>query len=231
MAYALKYPTHLTKLILVSPVGIPCSQYAIDHSAFPEDEMHPNMQPRGSCSFAPTRPRRTRSILGAPSSKHTIPKHCYRNVPRWLRLLWRVNISPFTLIRSSGPFGPMLASAWTSAMTAALSSTEAHCLQQYLYSIFRQHGSGEYAPIQLLGPGPFAKLPLHSRIPQVILSRMVPVTMIYGANDWVDIKVGERLSRSVLTALVKSGRGSGGSEDSRRSRCGSPCFLGVFQRV
>src|SRR5436190_7344957 len=99
------------------------------------------------------------SILENPSVKNC----CYQHVSCWLRLLWWMNISSFTLVRFFGPFGPMLASAWTSDIFATLSPTESRSFQQYLYSIFRQHESGENVLTQLLNPGAYAMLPLNNR--------------------------------------------------------------------
>ena len=119
VAYAIKYPTHLIKLILISPVGIPCSQYAINCSS--RDE-HLDRQLQHLVF----------SILRRLSFKRSNSKQCYQHVPCFLHLLWWMNISPFTLVRLSGPFGPMLASAWTSDISATFSPTEA----RYFNSIF-----------------------------------------------------------------------------------------------
>ena len=48
-------------------------------------------------------------------------------------------------------------------------------------------------------------LPLNNRIPHIVLSSKIPITLVYGSNDWVDVEAGESMLKSVQTALIKDG--------------------------
>lgn len=192
VCYALKYPGHLNKLILASPVGIPEDPYAVN-----EDLPEPTD--------------------GAAQSEfqQDQDKPPRRQLPKWVRTLWDANISPFTFVRLAGPIGPRLVSGWTTRRFAHLPPEEGQALHDYSYSIFRQRASGEYALAYVLAPGAFARSPLIRRIEGVgrqyiqpatasstannadaaSLPRRsseleretgVPVVFIYGDKDWMD---------------------------------------------
>lgn len=146
-----------------------------------------------------------------------------RPLPKWLVYLWDANISPFSIVRWAGPFGPRFVSGWTSRRFSHLPVDESDALHNYAYSLFRQRGSGEYALAYILAPGAFARSPLIRRIHGVgrqplppstqqsltqtpdgaassstslshkqKLSREtgIPIVMMYGENDWMDIAGG-----------------------------------------
>jgi cardiolipin-specific phospholipase len=180
VAYALKYPGRLNKLVLVSPVGIPEDPYAVsadmpdagdsalanefsqDQSTIASGEGDEDTQkiiPRGDGNnFLNARSKDSADSSGVPRR---------RPVPKWLTYLWDANISPFTLVRWSGPLGPRLVSGWTHRRFSHLPAAEAQALHDYSYSIFRLRGSGEYALAYILAPGAFARSPLIRRIHHV----------------------------------------------------------------
>ncbi|OCK82544.1 alpha/beta-hydrolase [Lepidopterella palustris CBS 459.81] len=176
VAYALKYPGHLNKLILASPVGIPEDPFAVSaEMPEPEDSTMANefTQDQGATinNSNSNLPRtadnnnflNARSKAGETSSSGTsTPPR--RPLPRWLTYLWDANLSPFSFVRWSGPLGPRLVSGWTSRRFSHLPSEEAQALHDYSYSLFRQSGSGEYALAYVLAPGAFARSPLIRRI-------------------------------------------------------------------
>lgn len=184
VAYALKYPGRLNKLLLASPVGIPEDPRAVREeipepsestvaSEFTQDqqrvaEENPHL---GTCPAEPVNQNGAPSIVTPQitnktgnSSLNPPPR---RTLPKWFSYLWDANISPFTFIRWSGPFGPRLVSGWTSRRFSHLPTEEANALHSYSYSIFRLRGSGEYALAYILAPGAFARNPLIRRIHQV----------------------------------------------------------------
>lgn len=205
VCYALKYPGHLNKLILASPVGIPEDPYAVDDNASePESSTMQSefTQSQGQSTSSPAK------VQAQP------PK---RKMPWWLTSLWDANISPFSVVRLSGPLGPRLVSGWTSRRFSHLPDEEAQALHDYSYSLFRQRGSGEYALAHVLAPGAFARSPLIRRIQGVgrqylephatsspdnassnsantnaarLRETGIPVVLMYGENDWMDVKGG-----------------------------------------
>lgn len=247
VAYALKYPGHLNKLILASPVGIPEDPYAVN-AAMPEPEdstlanefaqseddivNRANPKIAESDKAAPaaraaagdnnnflnarSRAEKASSVHGSTSDK-TTPTAPRRPLPSWLTYLWDANISPFSLVRWAGPLGPRFVSGWTSRRFSHLPPDEAQALHSYSYSLFRQRGSGEYALAYILAPGAFARSPLIRRIqgvgrqliapppsppsssssspsPSAAVAKLretgIPVVMLYGENDWMDIAGG-----------------------------------------
>lgn len=245
VAYALKYPGRLNKLILASPVGIPEDPYAVN-AAMPEP---------GSSSLANevTRDQDTDTTTGSngaiPDSAKIPPATDNNNflnsrnmaekaaasngngastgsntppapkpaLRKWISYLWEANISPFSLVRWSGPLGPRLVSGWTSRRFSHLPPNEAQALHEYAYSLFRLSGSGEYALAYILAPGAYARSPLIRRIqgvgrqyisgseaknlvagspsepqssPDTEMKRRengIPIVLMYGENDWMDV--------------------------------------------
>lgn len=172
VAYALKYPGHLNKLILASPVGIPEDPYAV--SADMPDPQDATMANEFTQDAAETRNgvqpstadgnnfMNQRNKADTAKEANQPPK---RRLPGWLTYLWEANmVSPFTFVRWSGPLGPRLVSGWTSRRFSQLPQEEAQALHDYSYSLFRQRGSSEYALAYLLAPGAFARSPLIRRI-------------------------------------------------------------------
>ncbi|EKV11200.1 Alpha/beta hydrolase, putative [Penicillium digitatum] len=175
VAYALKYPGHLNKLILASPVGIPEDPYAIaadvaepPASTLSNELTQDERDITSSAAIPGTAPKAAdgsfitgRQPLSAGSVPPPAPR---RNLPKWFSYLWDANISPFSLVRWAGPLGPRLVSGWTSRRFSHLPAEEAKALHDYSYSIFSLRGSGEYALAYILAPGAFARSPLIHRV-------------------------------------------------------------------
>lgn len=220
VAYALKYPGHLNKLILASPVGIPEDPYAVNEDLpEPGDSRMQNefSQTQGESIGGANAPDNNnflnaRSKAEAAEQKSKPPP---RKMPKWLVTLWDANVSPFSIVRFAGPLGPRLVSGWTSRRFSQMPPDEAQALHDYSYSLFRQRGSGEYALAYILAPGAFARSPLIRRIQGVGRQYMeqhpsptpddaagsplpvskvretgVPVVLMYGEHDWMDVAGG-----------------------------------------
>lgn len=179
MNYCLKYPSHVDKLILVSPVGVPPNPFESQESA----EVDPSIVDP---------PDSTLQSEFSQSQKSTNKKEIQqpRPLPRWVTLLWEANFSPFMFVRI--PFvGAKFASGWTTRRFSQLPPGEQETLSQYAYQIFRLRGSGEFALAYLLAPGAYARRPLMQRVKGLqgdsVLKR---VTWIYGSYDWMDVDAG-----------------------------------------
>ena len=175
VAYALKYPGRLNKLILASPVGIPEDPHAVTaEMPEPSESTLPNevtQDQHRTATAAATPPPGTLQkgdnnvlLKGTADVQGTPDRPPRRMLPKWFAYLWDANISPFTLVRWTGPFGPRIVSGWTSRRFSHLPAEEAKSLHDYAYSIFSQRGSGEYALAYILAPGAFARSPLIRRI-------------------------------------------------------------------
>ncbi|KAI4276840.1 MAG: hypothetical protein LQ337_002224 [Flavoplaca oasis] len=183
VAYALKYPGHLNKLILASPVGIPEDPYAVNAAMpdptdstvtneFSQDQAatieHSNPEIPDSAktkgdnnNFLNARSKAQKQDVSGDDTNPSAPR---KPLPKWLTYLWDANISPFSLVRWAGPLGPRFVSGWTSRRFSHLPPDEAQALHNYAYSLFKQRGSGEYALAYILAPGAFARSPLIRRI-------------------------------------------------------------------
>ncbi|KAF9418780.1 hypothetical protein BGZ94_009598 [Podila epigama] len=172
--YALKHPERVEKLILASPVGIPEN---------PEAQKAPLPEPPKSSSS-------TESGAGEQSTKVPPPPPPPSSLLRKLAIgAWERNITPQSIMRFTGPFGPSLVAAYTSRRFAYLEADEL------------KSGSGEYALSTILAPGAYARWPLMDRLKDL----KMPTVFLYGESDWMDWKAGEKARRtmSVPTALMR----------------------------
>jgi len=181
--YCLKYPSHVDKLILVSPVGVPPNPFESNS----QTETDPSIvnPPDTTLQSEFSQPQK-------PTSKKEVQQP--RPLPRWVTLLWEANFSPFMFVRI--PFvGPKFASGWTTRRFSQLPSVEQETLSEYAYQIFRLKGSGEFALAYLLAPGAYARRPLMERVKGLrgdgVLKR---VSWIYGSYDWMDVDAGKEAS-------------------------------------
>ena len=216
VAYALKYPGHLKKLILASPVGIPEDPYAVNE-AMPE--------PQESTAVNEFTQSGTETTSGSSGSATTDKKQVQPRRPyaKWLTTLWDANISPFSIVRLPGPLGPRLVSGWTSRRFNHLEKDQSKALHDYSYSLFRQPGSGEYVLAYILAPGAYARSPLIRRMQGIgrqwitannedsaadavhrVREAGVPVVFMYGENDWMDVKGGHAATETILAEKKKA---------------------------
>ncbi|KAF2014243.1 alpha/beta-hydrolase [Aaosphaeria arxii CBS 175.79] len=166
VAYALKYPGRLNKLILASPVGIPEDPYAVNED-IPAEQDSAAAEIAHDASVTVKHQGDNNNFLNQREKADEVPdgKPPRRRLPGWLSYLWDTNsVSPFALVRWSGPLGPRLVSGWTSRRFSHLPQEEAQALHDYSYALFRQKGSSEYALFYILAPGAFARNPLIRRI-------------------------------------------------------------------
>ena len=236
VAYALKYPGHLKKLILASPVGIPADPYAINEALpepgsstleneFTQDQESVINDTKNAANAQATAALKNSAVQ---TNGTNAPR---RRLPGWFAWLWDANVSPFSIVRFSGPLGPRFVSGWTSRRFNHLPEHESKSLHDYAFSIFRQRGSGEYALPYILAPGAFARKPMVDRIEGVgrqlvarddgakLRETGIPVVMLYGENDWMDVAGGldaeVRLNKARTRALRDA------TEDEKRRENGS----------
>ncbi|KAI1172890.1 Alpha/Beta hydrolase protein [Nemania sp. FL0916] len=224
VSYALKYPGHIKKLILASPVGVPEDPYAVD-AEMPEPT-ESTMQAEFTVDQQATTAHHSGSkvpngnIQSAGATDAETPKR--RPYPNWLVWLWDANVSPFSIIRLAGPLGPRFVSGWTARRFNHLPETERQTLHDYAYSLFRQKGSGEYVLPYVLAPGAHARRPIINRIHAVgrqtitpatesspaVKENGFPIVFMYGENDWMDVAGGlaseERLKEAKAKVLLQA---------------------------
>ncbi|KAF7721126.1 hypothetical protein EC973_005373 [Apophysomyces ossiformis] len=193
VCYALKHPTRVEKLILVSPAGI---------AEGPRDqELKEKKPPRELLDREAS--QLNASLQEEANAAEAIARTSVpvRQIPSWVRYLWDRNITPMSIVRLSGPFGARLVNGYTSRRFAHLSTDEQHDLYDYLYNITSSTGSGEYALAAILAPGAYARKPLLHRLSQL----QMPTVFIYGEHDWMDYRAAEKASKNmkVPTKIVR----------------------------
>ncbi|PVG03530.1 alpha/beta-hydrolase [Serendipita vermifera] len=195
-AYALKYPQHVSRLVLLSPAGVPAGP----NTTVPAAELtRSRTHPEGSEVTQPPRE------LKNPNSKDVsgIKQEQVREIEEqkeekqkepWTRRLfvhlWEAGYSPFGVLRLGGPWAPLLVAKYTTRRFADLDPEHVRDLHQYLLQISLARGSGEYALSHILAPMAYARMPLEYRVAN--LSKDIPVTFVYGSHDWMDPEGGVR---------------------------------------
>ncbi|KAJ2090998.1 hypothetical protein IW138_002192 [Coemansia sp. RSA 986] len=185
--YALKYPEHVEKLVLLSPIGFP--------------EPPPDYEEKLRRGYGPARNRKPATVKDStPEYESTDAKPEEPAEPSRARLLmfraaiglWERNYTPQGVVRSAGPFGRRLINWYVSRFTW-LTDAQRNSLSEYAHQISTLPGSSEYALGDILRPGAFARLPLINRIDKIA----VPTVFMYGENDWVDHASGEQAIRRI----------------------------------
>lgn len=141
-------------------------------------------------------------------------------IPAWFDWLWEQNVSPFSLVRNSGPFGSMITSGWTSRRFAKLTQEERERLHRYTYAIFNARGSGEYYMPQILGAGAVAKVPLVDKIHNASCD----IAWVYGDDDWMPKEGGVECSKIINSQTAHS------SEFLVMENCGHHIYLDNYPR-
>jgi len=177
IAYTLKHPERVAKLVLLSPAGVPrgpnfteISRELTDHGADPEGEHHPAA---ASNSAEPASKAKVSSIRSSQK------KHSHQSEPqsfgrKVFTYLWEEGFSPFQVVRSTLFLGPMLIGKYSSRRFQGLTEEETRDLHDYIMNITLAKGSGEYCISHLLEPGAYARMPMVDRIAAV----KVPVTFV-----------------------------------------------------
>ncbi|KAG8857405.1 hypothetical protein FRB96_005704 [Tulasnella sp. 330] len=192
VVYTLRHPNRVSKLILISPVGVPHNPNvtgaaiqqaaAADMAAADSDPDFKTPNDSGSEVDA----KRPKSMAQQLESKERVSLR--RLLLATLKMAWEAGWSPFQAARSLGPLSPMIAAHYSHRRFKALPSEDIPSLMDYIYHILRAKGSGEYSISHILAPGAYARLPLIDRIDKVT----VPTTFVYGDRDWMDSKGGDR---------------------------------------
>ena len=188
-AYAFKYPEHVDKLVMVSPAGIErgYSQELDDRSVWSvfksekEQEAITELENQG--------PEISRELpdYDDEDAKLRHVERPRRSGNKLLMYLWNNHVSPFTIVRNSGLFGPKLMSRWSYWRFAQFPTAERDAMHIYAYKTFIAKPSGEYAITRILAPGALARMPIVDRVKN---SLKCPSVWIYGDDDWMHAPAG-----------------------------------------
>ena len=163
--YALRYPQHVKKLILVSPIGFPRNPTITTQESLNNDLSQAEHQDR------------VHEFSDAPETK---TRKFAKNL---VNFLWDRNYSPFDILRKTYFFAPLLVSSYSLRRFSSLSPDLQRDLYHYIYAISVQKASSEYSITHLLSFGAYARMPLIDRIQN--LDESIPITFLHGNIDWV----------------------------------------------
>ncbi|WWC65600.1 uncharacterized protein I303_108220 [Kwoniella dejecticola CBS 10117] len=218
-AYSVRYPERVSGLVLVSPAGIPHGpeymKYPLTSELSSQEKLKANSASAKITSNQ--RERETSQELEDAtdaaeaefSSSPNTPKGeakewakrreesvLRRGMMKFFVWGWERGLSPFTFLRSAGPFGPMWVGKYSSRRFAAQSEEDVRDLHSYIYGTSIMKGSGEYCISHILAPGAYARIPIVDRINRL----KVPVTFMYGDNDWMDVDGGHASVKALKEA-------------------------------
>lgn len=194
--YAMKYPTRVSKLILLSPAGIPRDPDTTEtYSREVTDDPVP-----GATDADQARTASTETVDSMRRGQREEQKK-ESNTRKLFTYLWEEGFSPFQVVRSSLFWGPMLVGKYSSRRFIGLSADDTKAMHEYILNITLAKGSGEYCISHLLAPGAHARRPIVDRISAL----KVPVTFAYGDNDWMDPEGGTES----VEKLRQAGNGQG----------------------
>ncbi|OWZ68336.1 hypothetical protein AYX15_00748 [Cryptococcus neoformans] len=227
-AYAVRYPERVSGLVLVSPAGIP---HGPEYVRYPlSAELSSQTQTQTQMGSQSQRLRREGSetsqeleeaVDAAEMELGTGPggdgsggkQGAKGEAKEWVKRReasvvrrgmmkffvwgWERGLSPFSILRTAGPLGPLWVGKYSSRRFAKQTEEDVRDLHAYIYGTSVMKGSGEYCISHILAPGAYARIPILDRIDRL----KIPVTFMYGDNDWMDVQGG----RDSATALAKAG--------------------------
>lgn len=137
IAYTLKYPTRVSRLILLSPAGIPRDAKAEVPSREVSDPQTTG-QPRGKAE------RATHSKLQSTRSEQSTEQGRESKRRQLFTYLWEEGWSPFQVVRTAGLWGPLLVGKYSSRRFIGLTPDDTNAMHEYILNITLAKGSGEY---------------------------------------------------------------------------------------
>lgn len=141
VVYALKYPTRVNKLILLSPAGVPRDP----NSTVPSRELSESQDTVRSGSAEPA----TKQNVGDIKAEQRAAQRQESRSRRLFTYLWEEGWSPFQVVRSTLFLGPMLVGKYSSRRFTGLSEEETRDMHDYILNITLAKGSGEYCICEL----------------------------------------------------------------------------------
>lgn len=138
IAYALKFPTRVNKLILLSPAGIPRGP----NTTVPSREM--DSQISTESTDADQAEPATKASVDSVRSEQRQEQRKETKTRRLLTYLWEEGWSPFQVVRSTVFWGPMLIGKYASRRFIGLGMDDTKAMNEYILNITLAKGSGEY---------------------------------------------------------------------------------------
>ncbi|PVV03686.1 hypothetical protein BB560_001828 [Smittium megazygosporum] len=194
--YALKYPQRINKLILESPVGLQRTPEGLDKfletgnfDLIDVEKIQENLNELKSNTSDTSSANeleiiaRERNLLFAERFKSIKPT--YKTLGKLAIKTWNNYISPQSLVRAAGRFGPGIINKYVEHF-GPLTEEERAGLGKYMYHVSAQPEGSERSICVILKALAFGRDPLLDRLDKL----KVPTYFIYGEKDWMDFKTG-----------------------------------------
>ncbi|XP_057577377.1 (Lyso)-N-acylphosphatidylethanolamine lipase isoform X3 [Hippopotamus amphibius kiboko] len=117
-----------------------------------------------------------------------------RAPPTWVKAVASVlgRSNPLAVLRVAGPWGPGLVQRFRPDFKRKFADFfDDDTISEYIYHCNAQNPSGETAFKSMMESFGWARRPMLERIH--LIRKDVPITMIYGANTWIDTSTGEKV--------------------------------------
>lgn len=220
VAYALKYPERVNRLVLLSPAGVPQGPDTTN----PEREFDDEEEPSGD-THAPSAQATHAEVEKLRSAqKQETPKQAQKRTEsrgrRIFSYLWEEGYSPFALARASSFWAPMLIGKYSSRRFSGLTEEETRNIHDYILNITLAKGSGEYCICKFclhhsLPPSlkpqfqhiylPQAHMPVYPSLTALMPSRYRSPLFMVTRIGWTPKAVKPPLRNSVKQEMVKGG--------------------------
>jgi cardiolipin-specific phospholipase len=147
VAYALKYPARVSRLVLLSPAGVPGDP----NTTVPSREITDDQTSDGYVSVDDAQLATKAKVEEIKSEQ----RNQGRRQGRFWKLftyLWEEGWSPFQVVRSAMWYGPILVGKYSARRFPGFTEEETREMHDYILNITLAKGSGEYCICSLLLP-------------------------------------------------------------------------------
>ncbi|VFV25096.1 (Lyso)-N-acylphosphatidylethanolamine lipase isoform X1 [Panthera pardus] len=127
-----------------------------------------------------------------------------RAPPTWFKAVASVlgRSNPLAVLRVAGPWGPGLVQRFRPDFKRKFADFfEDDTISEYIYHCNAQNPSGETAFKAMMESFGWARRPMLERIH--LIRKDVPITMIYGANTWIDTSTGKKVKMQRPDSYVR----------------------------
>ena len=157
VAYALKYPTRVSKLVLLSPAGVPRDP----NTSVPSRELTDDQTPEPGYVSVDSVQLATKEEIEEIKSEQRNQGRRQGKLWQIFTYLWEEGWSPFQVVRSAMWYGPILVGKYSSRRFSALTEEEMREMHDYILNITLAKGSGEYCICPCLSYPPFSRGSYH----------------------------------------------------------------------
>ena len=187
VAYALKYPTRVSRLVLLSPAGVPRDP----NTTAPAREITDDRASEDEYVSVDDAQLATKAKIEEIKSEQRSQGRRQGKLWKVFTYLWEEGWSPFQLVRSAMWYGPIMVGKYSARRFSGFTEEEVREMHDYILNITLARGSGEYCictwvfllcvstdwklpTAHILAPGAHARLPLVDRMAPL----KIPVTFV-----------------------------------------------------